>query len=658
MDLTASVTALPGVGSNTADKLSVLGINTLFDLLYHLPFRYEDRSVISRIGELQPGETVTVIAVLETIKNVFTRRGKILQQAEISDSTGKMQAIWFNQTYLIKNLIPGQMYAWYGKVDVFNRKKCLIVPDIESIDHDNIHTGRIVPIYPETAGITSKWLRTKIKSILDTLDIQEYLPADYGLPLWKNCLDQVHFPNSLELVEPSRKRLAIDELLLLQLAALKHKQDWQSTQLAHQLNIDAARVAKFINALPFSLTQSQHQIINQLLIDLSQNQPMNRLLEGDVGSGKTVVAALATYLAAANGFQSIVLAPTQILANQHFHTFSKFLSPFGINIGLVTGATKKFDKQTQVYVGTHALLSKQFSLKNVALVIIDEQHRFGVAQRSLAVSSGQSPHVLTMTATPIPRTIALTLYGDLDLSILSDMPPGRLPVKTWLVPESKRDSSYKWINEQLRNGHSQCFWICPFIEESETMKSVRAVTVEYENLKVIFKDFSIGLLHGRMKPKEKDLILEEFRNGKYQILVSTPVIEVGVDIPAASIMVIEAANRFGLAQLHQLRGRVGRSSQQSYCLLFADTDTARLRSMENHHSGLELAEIDLRLRGPGDVYGLAQHGTPGFKIAKFTDIELINTARELAQKTLLRLPELPLLLSLLEKDKIGLIQPN
>jgi ATP-dependent DNA helicase RecG len=658
MDLTAPVTALSGVGESTAGKLQLLGIQSIFDLLYHVPFRYEDRSITSEIADLQAGETVTIIGKLENLKNVFTRRGKILQVGEIADNSGKIQVIWFNQSYLLKSLLPGQTYAWYGKVDVFNKKMGLIVPDYESITADKLHTGRIVPIYPETAGLTSKWIRSKIKIILDELEIREFLPEEFGLPLWINSLKTVHFPSDIDSIDTARKRLALDELVLLQLSAIKRRSDWKNTRLAHELNINAANVAKFIKLLPFTLTSSQNKVINEILIDLSHTKPMNRLLEGDVGSGKTVIAALAAYLASANGFQTLILAPTQILANQHYESFAKFLTPFDVKIGLVTGSTKQFDAETQVFVGTHALLGMKFSPEKVAMVVIDEQHRFGVAQRALAAASGQSPHILTMTATPIPRTIALTLYGDLELSILTDMPPGRLPVKTWLVPESKRESAYNWITEKLKTNNSQAFWICPFIDESETMQTVKAVTVEFQRLQRIFTEFSVGLLHGRMKSKDKDQILADFRNGKFDILVSTPVVEVGVDIPTATIMVIEAASRFGLAQLHQLRGRVGRSNQQAYCLLFSDTDTARLRALENCHSGLELAEIDLRLRGPGDVFGTAQHGTPGFKIANYTDVELISTARDYAQKALLWLPKLPLLRKLLEKDKIGLIQPN
>lgn len=612
-------------------KLAKLNIYSVFDLLYHIPFRYEDRSLISTIREVQPGETVTIIANLDSIKNAYTRRGKIIQQASISDSSGSIPIIWFNQPYLLRSLKPGQQLSFYGKINFFGRAKTLISPEYETLP-----TTKIVPIYPETAGISSKWLRSKIHSLLNQLPSVNYLHLD--------SLSPIHFPTSLDQVPPAHHNLALDELFLLQLSALLHRKSWQQTRLTHAFSIDQEKVAQLISSLPFTLTPSQNSTIKQILSDLSKSTPMNRLLEGDVGSGKTVVAAIASYVAYLNGHQTILMAPTQILAQQHFNTLKNILN---IPIALVT-SNKKINLDSNILVGTHAILSGKLQLNKVGLVIIDEQHRFGVAQRALAANIGSSPHVLTMTATPIPRTIALTLYGDLDLSTL-DTIPNRQLIKTWIVPEEKRDSAYNWIKSQK----TQVFIVCPFIQESESLQSVKAVKIEFEKLKQIFSDFKLGLLHGKLKSKEKDEVIGKFRTGEYNILVSTPIIEVGIDIPTASIMLIEGADRFGLAQLHQLRGRVGRGQAQSYCLLFANKDTARLKALEKHASGAELAEIDLKLRGAGNIFGTAQHGIPQFKIANYDDFDLIQTAKNQAASVLPQLDKHPLLRTLLEKDKIS-----
>ncbi len=652
MDLTENVEALSGIGSIMAQKLERLEIKSLFDLLYHLPFRYEDRSLVSSIDRVQPGEEVTIVATLDNIKNSFTQKGKAMQVATIHDSTKSLQVVWFNQIYLAKVLKVGQVYSFFGKVDWFGKKLTLVSPEHESLDHvSSIHTGRIIPIYPETEGISSKWLRAKIHALLENFDGVEELAS-------KSVLQTVHFPTNLDQVKEAKRRLAFDELFLLQLKSLNYKQQWKQIKLAHALNFDQQKMQTFIASWGFEPTSSQSQAITEVLSDLAKPKPMNRLLEGDVGSGKTVVAASAVYAAFLGGYNSLVLAPTQILANQHFATLKKLLEPFGLKIGLVTGAKKDFDASSNVVVGTQALLSTNFDLENIAVIIIDEQHKFGVAQRAIATSKGVSPHVLTMTATPIPRTIALAMYGDLDLSALTDMPIGRKPVKTWVVPENKRESAYKWIAEQISDLKSQVFVVCPLIDESESMQDVKAVSVEFEKLQKIFSQFKVGLLHGRLKPKQKDEVLKDFRDRKIDILVATPVVEVGIDIPNATIMLIEAAERFGLAQLHQLRGRVGRNSTQAYCLLFSDSDSPRLKAMEEHNSGLALAEIDMKLRGPGDIFGTSQHGLASFKIATYTDLDLMQEAKTAAERVLPTLAKLPHLRSIVEKDKIRLVQPN
>lgn len=633
IDLSQPVTKIAGIGPAIGKRLEKLEIITIFDLLYHLPFRYEDRSQISSISKLRVGESATIFGTIESIKNEYTKKGKNFQSAIISDDTGSIPAIWFNQTYLTRTLHIGQNISLFGKIEFFGPKKTLVSPDYE-IGNSSIHMGRIIPIYPETAGLSSKYLRTKIYQILPQLP-QDIYPSD--LTNWNKTIHEIHFPTKLP-INQYKKRLAFDEIFLLQLTTLSYRQFWLKTNVTHPLTIDQEKLNQFVSSLPFTLTPSQNQTVQEILSDLGLSKPMNRLLEGDVGSGKTVIAAIAAYCAWLNGYQTLILAPTQILAAQHNKTLSAFFKPFGID-----------DKH--IIVGTHALLYKTYT--NVGLVIIDEQHRFGVAQRALLASKGRSPHILTMTATPIPRTIALTLYGDLDLSILNPL-ADRLKIKTWIVPEEKRQNAYQWI----KNQKTQTFIVCPFIDESETMASTKAATSEYERLKKIFPDSKLGLLHGKLKSKEKDDVLNKFKIGELDILVSTPVVEVGIDIPKATIMVIEAAERFGLAQLHQLRGRVGRSNKQSYCLLFSNSNTSRLKSMETHYSGLELAEIDLKLRGPGKIFGLSQHGRSQLKIATYEDLDLINSAKKTAEKILPDIKDYPLLLDLLKQDKIATIQPN
>lgn len=577
--------------------LEKLGIKTERDLLYHLPFRYEDYSLLSKIKNLQEGETVTVRGKVLEIKNQYTRSAFVLQRALIEDDSGILEVLWFNQRFLTRVIHQGDQISLAGKIKK-NGKKLLLKSPVYEIN-SQIHTGRVVPIYPETAGITSKWLRTKIFNLLDN-----------SVP---EALKKVHFPKSLEEAEEARLQLAFDELFASQLEALKRKKERESKTVGNKFKIVEIRekLKMFVDNLSFNLTGGQKKVIAEIYKDLAKDVPMNRLLQGDVGSGKTVVAALALLAANLNGYQAVLMAPTEILANQHYETL-KFLK---LNVGLATGS-KKENLNSKIIVGTHALLN--LKLANLGLVVIDEQHRFGVEQQTKLKEKGLNPHILTMTATPIPRAMALTLYGDLDISLLEEMPVGRLPVKTWAVPENKRAAAYQWIRDQK----TQTFIICPFIEESETLFTVKSARKEFENLsKNIFPDLKLGLIHGKLKSQEKDKVLEEFKNKKLDILVATPVVEVGIDIPNATIMVVEGAERFGLAQLHQLRGRVGRSDRQSYCLLFAEKGLERLKSLEKINNGLQLAEIDLRFRGPGERFGQAQHGHWALKIATFADFE-------------------------------------
>jgi len=655
-----------------ARRLEKLGIKTFEDFLYHIPSRYDDFSLISKINRVQPGEILTIQGTVSEINNEFTKNFKRLQKAKIADETGTIEVVWFNQPYLTKVIHAQDKISLSGKIDWFLRKLVIQSPEYEIISNSpTIHTGRLVPVYPETRGISSKWLRRQVyKLINDNREsFIEYLPDsiidENSLIAISTAIEQIHFPKTLENAEKSRQRLSFDELFLLQLSAMERKLNWNKNLVSNAYSISEfkEKIEEFWEKLPFKLTNAQKRVVGEIFKDLSLKKPMNRLLEGDVGSGKTVVSAIAMFLSFLNGFQSVLMAPTEILANQHFNTINNLLSPFKIKVGLATGSQKTKVKDFDVMVGTHAVLEKGIIFEKLGLVVIDEQQRFGVEQRAVIRSKGKNPHLLTMTATPIPRTIALTLYGDLDLSILDEMPHGRKQIKTWLVPPEKREGAYSWIEKQIKNTKSQVFIVCPFIEESETMRSVKAASKEFENLKKnIFKNLKLGLLHGKMKAKEKEQVLNKFREGLIDILVATPVVEVGIDIPNATIIVIEASERFGLAQLHQLRGRVGRGDKQSYCLLFTESKNPqtleRIKAMEKHNFGAELAELDLRLRGPGEIYGTIQHGRKMLKIASFSDFDLIQKVRRAAEKIFPDLKNYPKLLEKLKTINLKKVSPD
>lgn len=665
------------VGPIYAKRLEKLGIITIEDLLYHFPFRYDDFSIISKIERVRVGEIVTIQAKIMSVTNEYTRSGKKIQKATVSDDSGSLELTWFNQPFLTRILREGEIYNFSGKVDWFGRKITMISPEYEQIKNmlvnKTIHTGRLVPVYPETYGISSKWLRSRIAPLLPiiTPQVLDFLPPEikntYSLPPLDLALNQIHFPPNNKEYLSAKRRLAFDELFLIQLATLKRKKDWQKKAITRKFETNQEKVDQFINNLPFMLTTAQRRCIQEILADLSKPQSMNRLLEGDVGSGKTIVAAVAIYVAYLNGYQSALMAPTEILATQHHQILTELLGPLGIKVVLLTGSKKTIKKTDQakpdLFVGTHALIANNLEFDNLSLVIIDEQHRFGVEQRAKLISKGNSPHLLTMTATPIPRTIALTLFGDLDLSVIDEMPKGRIKIKTWVVPPTKREAAYRWIRSRVKETDEQAFIICPLIDESETAQTAKAAQGEFERLKRdIFPDLRLGLLHGRMKSKEKDEVLDRFRAGKIDILVSTPVVEVGIDIPQATIMVIETADRFGLAQLHQLRGRVGRGNKESFCLLFTDINEVRviqrLKAMETINIGMELADLDLKMRGPGEVYGTAQHGISNLRMASFTDLDLINQTRGAASQLVENLEKYPKLLKNLERHQSKLIEAN
>lgn len=678
--LSTPISTLFSVGPVYAKRLKKLGISSIEDLIYYFPYRHEDYSLISKISLLQEGETVTVIGKINFIKNIYTKYGKNIQEAEIEDETGKITSIWFNQPFLVKNFLSGDKISLSGKVGWFRKKLVFLSPDFEIVRNtllnqkSTIHTGRLVPIYSETYGISSKWLRSKIFSLLPIIlpQIKEYLPntylKKYSFFDLKTAIRKIHFPETKNEYQKAKERLSLDELLLLQIASQKRKRIWQKESVGNPLQISKykEKIESFWKQIPFELTNAQKKVINDIFVDLSKKTPMNRLLQGEVGSGKTVVATIAMYLSYLNNFQSAFMAPTEILAKQHFETVSHILKPLGVKIGLFTGSEKPKTNDFNIYIGTHALFSEKHKFKKLALVIIDEQHRFGVEQRAKLQEKGINPHLLSLTATPIPRTVALTVFSELDLSVIDEMPTGRKKVKTWVVPKDKRENAYKWIREQISKEHSQCFVICPLIEESETLKSIKAVTTEFAKLKKdVFPDLKLGLLHGKLKSKEKETVLNSFRKGDFDILVATPVVEVGIDIPNVTIILIEEADRFGLAQLHQLRGRVGRGDKNSYCLLFSNSDSEiaikRLKKMEETNIGMELAEYDLHLRGPGEIYGIKQHGIPELKIANYNNLTLIEMAKTTATDILEKDPNLesyPSIKSKLEEKLKALIPPN
>jgi ATP-dependent DNA helicase RecG len=672
MDLNTSVKALPLVGPIYVRRLEKLDITTIGDLLNHVPHRYLDYSLISEIGQAQVGETVTIRGQVVSIKNQYTKSGKKIQFGQVSDGTGTIDTIWFNQPFLVRNIRPGVDISLAGKIDWFGKKRALISPEYEKIAprKKGIHTGRLVPIYHETAKISSKWLRGRIAFVYPLVNrlFEEFLPVsvlkEFDLVNFRAAIEGVHFPKDIKSAGSARKRLAFNELLFLQLKNVYRKINWQKNEPISKLKVNNVEVTEFLNSLPFKLTKSQERSVKEILKDLGKETPMNRLLEGDVGSGKTVVAAAAAFVAFANGYQSVFMAPTQILAQQHFSTLREVFKTFKVRVSLITSEGVKRDTgKTDVFVGTHALIHRRIEFDNVALVVIDEQHRFGVVQRAhLITQSGKkkrAPHVLTMTATPIPRTIALTIYGDLELSTLDELPGGRKPITTWVVPPEKREGAYNWIQKQIKETGVQAFVICPLIEESEkeTMKQVKAATAEYEKLCKLLPDLNLGLLHGRLKPKEKDNIMEKFKKRKVDILVSTPVVEVGIDVPNATIMVIEAAERFGLAQLHQLRGRVGRGKKKSYCLLFTAIKSKkafrRLEALKKMVSGFELAELDLKMRGPGEMFGTKQHGFQELKVASWQDTELIKSARQVANEAVENPKKYSKLLNKLKKEQVA-----
>jgi ATP-dependent DNA helicase RecG len=663
--MVAPLTAVPGIGPKSAKTLKKLDLETLGDLLWHLPRRYDDYSKLETINRLWYGQEVTVIATVENVNVRPVRSGRLkLVEAVVSDGTGTLNVTWFNQAWIATRLRPGKPIVLSGKIDQYLGRLTMNSPEWEPLERDQLHTNRIVPVYPLTSGVTARWIRRVINSVVTRLAprIPDPLPKSVLtsaelLPL-STALKQVHFPDNWDILKRAQHRIAFDEMLLLQLGVLEQKNSW-STLATQPLKVDKGQIDEFKKALPYELTKAQQRSIDEMLADLSSDHPMNRLLQGDVGSGKTVVAAIAIAVAAANDSQSAIMAPTSILAEQHLHTMLEILpsatSIEAADIRLLLGATKEEEKAEiregletgaiKLVIGTHALLEDPISFQRLALAIIDEQHRFGVEQRAALRVKGDNPNLLVMTATPIPRSLALTVYGDLDLSVIDQMPPGRRPVETRVMDPIERGRAYNFIQSQIEKGR-QAFMIFPLVEGSDKVQA-KAATDEHERLqKEIFPELKLGLLHGRMKQADKESTMAKFRSGDFDILVSTSVVEVGVDIPNATVMLVESANRFGLAQLHQFRGRVGRGTHKSYCLLIPDAeaemDNERLKAMEGTNDGFELAEVDLNHRGPGEFLGKRQSGFSELKAARLTDIRLIDKARRVAQEIFDRDPQLEL----------------
>jgi ATP-dependent DNA helicase RecG len=685
---------LPRINERYLKKFHKLGLITVRDLLYHFPNRYDDYSKIVPIANLKFDEIATIQGLVQSIDNIRTfKRRMSLTEAIISDNSGSVRAIWFNQPYLIKNILPGKSISLSGKYLLGPKGPYISNPSYEllTIGKFLTHTAGLIPVYPETVGLGSRFLRYYVKLALIASDqIKEFIPYDIlreqKLPEIKTALKNIHFPKNIKLAEEAKKRFVFEEMFLLQLFVLKQKIALQKEN-ALKIPFDKELIQKFVNKLPFKLTEAQRKSAWEIIQDLNKSKPMNRLLEGDVGSGKTVVAAMAMLETAEAGFQVAFMAPTEILAQQHFKEINKLLSGFNLHIGLLTSAENKIEDEIikrsefvekvkngklDILIGTHALIQKSVKFQNLALVIVDEQHRFGVEQRAALLGRPkQMPHLLSMTATPIPRTLALTIYGDLDISLLNEMPKGRQKIITKIVPPGQRVQAYEFIRREVKNGR-QVFVICPRIEvQNKTEQSfengqikidtrkliwseVKAVKEEYEKLTMdIFPDLKISMLHGKIKAKEKEKIMANFRDKKTDILVSTSVIEVGIDIPNATVMMIEGADRFGLAQLHQFRGRVGRGKHQSYCFLFSTSGEAthRLRALAKCENGFELAEKDMEIRGPGQFYGIRQSGMPDLAMNSLKDLIFVKSTRQEALELLKKDPELKKSPLLAEKIK-------
>ena len=662
VNLNQDVKYVKGVGPNKVKLLNKLNIYTLNDLITYYPRDYEDRSIVTNLKDVVDNEKYTIEVLALTDVNVrYINRNKNYEKVIVKDDTDNCVITWFNQPYVKDNIKKGEKYRFYGKVTKKNGFIELNSPTYDSIA-DTKNTGKIIPIYPLTNSLSQNVLRSIIENGLKLVNsslnekLPKYLLDEYRLLDINNAINQIHFPDNFSNFSKARTRLVFDELLSMQLGLLMLKSENLEEIKGIKYRKDV-KMSDVINDLPFKLTNAQLRVLEDINNDMEQEKPMNRLLQGDVGSGKTIVSMIAAYKAVKSGYQVAMLAPTMILAKQHLVNFQKILSQYGIRCeALVGGITAKKKREIlekvengdiDVLIGTHALIEENVIFKNLGFVVTDEQHRFGVKQRAKIVSKGNNPDVLVMTATPIPRTLALILYGDLDISVIDELPPNRKKVETFAVSKRYEERVNEFIKKEVRSGR-QAYIVCPLVEESddESTANLKAVTEIYEKYKNdIFKDFKVEYLHGKMKSKDKDEIMERFKNGEIEILISTTVIEVGVDVPNASVMVIENAERFGLAQLHQLRGRVGRGEYASYCILKYNSKSEivrqRMEIMTKTDNGFTIAEKDLQLRGSGEFFGTKQHGIPEFKIANlFKDMEELKEVQALALKIINKDPKL------------------
>lgn len=672
--LNQPIEKIPYIGPKYLNRLKKLKIKTLKDLLFHFPYRYEDYTNFKKISQLKIGEQATIEG---KVKKISTRksfkRHLYITEALIEDETGTIRTIWFNKPYLEESLKENTLVSIAGKVKSDPSGIFLSNPNYEKIKEKTElkHTRGLVPIYPQTEGLSSKWLRFILLPLLKKYinEIEEFLPSEIikkqNLPEIKKALFNIHFPKNKEEAEKAKKRFAFEELFLIQLIIQRQKIKIAEKK-APKIIPKIEYIKEFKNYLKFEFTEDQKKAIREILNDLQREKPMSRLLEGEVGSGKTVVALLACFVAVKNGYQATFMAPTEILAEQHFNEVSNLIKNKEIKIALLTSEKSKINKSKEkitqneiieknkkgkidILVGTHSLIQEKVKFKNLGLVVVDEQHRFGVEQRAKLCQKNENeketlvPHFLSMTATPIPRTLALAFYGDLAISQIKELPSGRKKIKTKIIPPARREEVYDFLKKEVKSGR-QAFIICPLIEESEKLE-VASAKKEFERLKTeVFPDLKLGLLHGKMKAKEKEKIMKDFKEKKIQVLVSTPVVEVGIDVPNATVIIIEGAERFGLAQLYQFRGRVGRGSYQSYCFLFTESTAKRtwqrLEAIITAKNAFELAEKDLKIRGPGDFIGKRQSGVPDLTMASLTDIDLIKKAKKEAENILSKDPQL------------------
>jgi ATP-dependent DNA helicase RecG len=647
MSLENPITTIKGVGEALASKLATLGVKTVGDMLYFLPRRYDDFSHVTPITAIAPGK-VTIKAEVESVVGRYVRRGLHITEAVLADTTAKTRAVWFNQPYRAEQLKKGDKLYFSGSYELQRNRYLLSNPATERESDFAVSTGRIVPIYPETKGIKSVQIRRIMRQLVPLMKLlPETLPAALikreKLQSINQTLLQLHFPDTSEQLAAAKQRMAFEELLEVLLASVLTKRD-NGALPGYRIPFNKQAATTFVQSLSFTMTAAQKRATWEILQDFEQGQPMNRMLQGDVGSGKTVVAAMAAFMAARAGYQSAFMAPTEILASQHTQTLVNLLEPLGVRIALLVGSIKPKNKallqqrvaagEADVVVGTHALIQKDSQFHRLGFVIIDEQHRFGVDQRAELLKKSQlMPHLLSMTATPIPRSLQLTVYGELEMSIIDELPAGRKPIVTKLYSPFDRKEVYSHIDQQIAVGR-QVYVVCPLIGEGKQAE-LKSVQTEYERLqKTIFQHRRLAMLHGQQKAEDKEAIMQQFKAGAIDMLIATSVIEVGVDVPNATVMLIEGAERFGLAQLHQLRGRVGRSDHQSYCFLIPSSGkrpSERLLELEQSQDGFYLAEVDLRLRGPGEIYGRMQHGTLNLQVANLADTKQIKHVRTVAE---------------------------